>query len=190
MGQAALRALTREEQEPGPHVGALTREGREPGPHVGGAAHSCARCGLGAVPSTVHRRLPHLGSAHLDFCMSFRKPRKPALCLFLVGWLQPWLPFPFRRGSADPASPMLSRVYFTWPEVFWPSGGGTSQRPSPRKPPGSGNVFCEGPGSEYFSKISSKLTFSKSSIQMLTNCLFFYDFKEAERHFQMGLFKL
>lgn len=145
----------------------------------------CHHCGP-AAPALGQRtaRTPVSSGFRLDFCRSVRKPWKRALCLFPVRWLQPWLPFPFRRGSADPASPMLSRVYFTWPEAFWPSGGGTSQCPSPRKPPGSGNVFCEGPGSEYFSKISSKLPSQKVASRCLQTVYFFMILKK-----QNGIFK-
>lgn len=176
-------------------LGALTAGGaRAPEPHMAGTAHSCAGCGLGAVPSAVDGGSRAWAAHSLHACKQqlqpglpppVRKPGKPAVCLFPV-WLQPWPPFPFSRGSADPSSP--SRVYFTWPEAFWPSRGGTSRCLSPRKPRGSGNVFGEGPGSEYFSKISSKLLSQKVASRCLQAVFLFMILKKQNGIFKWGSF--
>ena len=106
---------------------------------------------------------PARSSFRLDLLPVVRKPQKASSL--------PSPPFPFSRGSADPASPMPSRVNFTWLEPFWPSGGRTSQCPS-CKPPGSGNVSCEGPETKYFSKISSNLLPQKVASRCLQTVYF------------------
>ena len=92
----------------GQALGAFTAGGARAPDRTWGVLHTavrdvfpgrCRHCGP-AAPALGQRtaRTPVSSGFRLDFCRSVRKPRKRALCLFPVPWLQPWLPFPFRRG--------------------------------------------------------------------------------------------